>query len=196
MRKVSPLLSASKRRIFIPKGRVMAKTKEQKEQIVADLTDKLQKSKSAVFTQVSGFTMDDANELRKEAKENDLEVMIAKKTLLEIAVKNAGVKGLNPRELEGSILTTFGYSDEIAPARVMAKFAKGREGLVMLAGVLEGEGVDAAMVKSLSALPSKEELLAKLVGSINAPVSGFVGVLNANLRNLVGVINAIKESKA
>jgi large subunit ribosomal protein L10 len=174
----------------------MPKTKEQKEQIVAELTEKLQRSKSAVFTQVSGYTMDDANELRKQAKENDLEVMVAKKTLLEIAVKNAGVQGLNPRELEGSVLTTFGFSDEIAPARVMAKFAKDREGLEMLAGVLEGEGVDAAMVKSLSALPSKEELLAKLVGSINAPVSGFVGVLNANLRNVVGVLNAIKESKA
>ncbi|MFH1142813.1 MAG: 50S ribosomal protein L10 [Candidatus Uhrbacteria bacterium] len=173
----------------------MPKTKEQKEQIVADLTDKLQKSKSAVFTQISGYTMEDANELQQTAKENDLEVIIAKKTLLEIAVKNAGIQGLNPSELEGSILTTFGYSDEIAPARIMAKFAKGRVGLQMLAGVLEGKGVDATMVKSLSVLPSRDELLAKLVGSINAPVSGFVGVLNANLRNLVGVINAIKESK-
>ncbi len=174
----------------------MAKTKAQKEQMVADLTDKLGQAKSVVFTQAFGYTMDDANELRKQAKEENLEIMITKKTLLDRAAKDAGVKGLDARALEGSVLTTFGYGDEVAAARVMAKFIKGRDEMNFLAGVLEGKGVDAEMMMTLSRLPSKDELLAKLVGSINAPVSGFVGVLNANLRNVVGVLNAIKESKA
>ena len=174
----------------------MAKTREQKETIVADLSDKLGSMKSAVFTSVSGYTMEDANELRKQAKEQGLDVLVAKKTLLSLAVEKAGLKGLDPKVLEGSILTMIGHEDEVAPARIMAKFAEDRDGINILAGYLEGEAVTSEMIMSLAKLPSKEELLAKLVGSINAPVSGFVGVLNANLRNLVGVLNAIEKTKA
>lgn len=174
----------------------MAKTREQKEVIVTDLTDKFGNMKSAVFTAVSGYTMDDANELRKEAKEQGLDVLIAKKTLLSLAAEKAGLKGLDPKVLEGSVLTMIGYEDEVAPARVMAKFIKDREGMAILAGFLEGEAVTDEMIMSLAKLPSKDELLAKMVGSINAPVSGFVGVLGANLRNLVGVLGAIEKTKA
>ncbi len=174
----------------------MAKTREQKEQMVQDLTDKLGQAKSVVFTQAYGYTMNDANALRETAKKEGLEITVTKKTLLDLASKNAGVEGMDARSLEGSVLTTFGFEDEVAPARVMAKFLKGRDDMKILAGILEGKAVDAEMVLNLSKLPSKEELLAKVVGSINAPVSGFVGVLNANLRNVVGVLNAIKESKA
>ncbi len=173
----------------------MAKTRQQKEEAVADLTEKFSKARSAVFTQVAGYTMADADELRKAAKEEGLDVLIAKKTLMKLAIEKAGVKDFDPRALEGSVLVTLGYEDEVAPARVMAAFLKGREQMQILAGVLEGEGVDSDLVLNLSRLPSKEELLAKVVGSINAPVSGFVGVLNANLRNLVGVLSAIGESK-
>jgi len=174
----------------------MAKTKQQKEEIVARLTDKFGRAKSAVFTKADGFTMSDADELRKTAKDEGLDIMIAKKTLMKLSADQAGVEGVDPKALEGSVLVTFGYDDEVAPARVMAKFIKERETMNILAGVLEGKGVEADMVLSLSKLPSKEDLLAKVVGSINAPVSGFVGVLNANLRNLVGVLSAISEKKA
>jgi len=173
----------------------MAKTREQKEQMVKDLTDKLGQAKSVVFTQAYGYTMNDANALRETAKKEGLEITVTKKTLLDLASKNAGVEGMDARSLEGSVLTTFGFEDEVAPARVMAKFLKDRDDMKILAGILEGKAVDAEMVLSLSKLPSKEELLAKLVGSINAPVSGFVGVLNGNLRNLVGVLKAIEEVK-
>lgn len=174
----------------------MAKTRQQKEQAVAELKDKFSRAKSAVFTQVAGYTMSDADELRQTAKEEGLDIMVAKKTLMKIAAEEAGVTDLDPKALEGSVLVTLGYDDEVAPARVMAKFLKDREQMQILAGVLEGKGVEASMVLSLSKLPSKDELLAKLVGSINAPVSGFVGVLNANLRDFVGVLNAIQEKKA
>ncbi|MBU0531581.1 50S ribosomal protein L10 [Patescibacteria group bacterium] len=174
----------------------MAKTRQQKEEAVAELTDKFSRAKSAVFTQVAGFTMSDADELRQTAKDEGLDIMVAKKTLMKIAADSAGITDLDPKALEGSVLVTIGYDDEVAPARVMAKFLKTREQMQFLAGVLEGKGVGADMVLSLSKLPSKDELRAKVVGSINAPVSGFVGVLNGNLRNLVGVLSAIGESKS
>lgn len=173
----------------------MAKTRQQKETTVAELTDIFQRAKSAVFTGINGYTMEDANNLRALSKQADMSVFVAKKTLLNLAVKSANIEGLSPRELEGSILTMVGFSDEVAPAKTMAKFLKDREKMTLLGGVLEGKAIDAAMVKSLSKLPSKQQLLGHLVGTLNAPVSGFVNVLAGNLRGLVTVLSAVKDKK-
>ncbi|MEK7105714.1 MAG: 50S ribosomal protein L10 [Patescibacteria group bacterium] len=173
----------------------MAKTRQQKEETVAELTDLFKRMKSAVFTQVNGYTMEDANNLRSLSKAADMKVFVAKKTLLNLAAKEANVEGLAPRDLEGSILTMVGMSDEVAPAKTMAKFLKDREKMSLVGGVLEGKFIDATMVKSLAKLPSKQELLGKLVGTLNAPVSGFVNVLAGNLRGLVTVLNAVKDKK-
>lgn len=185
-----------KGRIFItPEHQLMAKTRQQKETTVAELTDIFRRAKSAVFTSINGYTMKDANNLRALSKKEDMSVFVAKKTLLNLAVKSANIDGLSPRELEGSILTMVGFSDEVAPAKTMAKFLKDREKMALLGGVLEGKFIDAGMVKSLSKLPTKHQLLWSLVGTLNTPISGFVNVLAGNLRGLVTVLNAIKESK-
>lgn len=172
----------------------MAKTREQKKQIVADLATKFKEMKAASFSTVSGFTMNDANTLRQQAAEQNVDVFIAKKTLLTIALKEAGIE-IDPSLLSGSILTTVSYDDEVAAAKVVDKFVKETETLAFAAGVLEGKVISAQEVKALSKLPAKEELLARLVGSINAPVSGFVNVLAGNLRGLVTVLDAIKDQK-
>lgn len=173
----------------------MAKSRQQKEQVVSEVTDMFKRMKSAVFTQINGYTMDDANALRAISKKENMKVFVAKKTLLKLAAKEANIEGLAPRELEGSILTMIGFGDEVTPAKTMAKFLKDREKMSISAGVLEGKFIDASMVKSLAKLPSKQQLLGQLVGTLNAPVSGFVNVLAGNLRGLVTVLNAIKESK-
>lgn len=173
----------------------MPKTRSEKEQIVAELSEKMSRMKSAVFTQVSGYTMEDANTLRSKGAAEGVELFVAKKTLLARALEANGFTA-SQDDFEGSILTAVGYNDEIAAAKLMAQFAKDRDGIQIVAGVLEGRMVDGAAVKQLATLPSREELLAKLVGSINAPVSGFVNVLAGNLRNMVQVLNAIKEAKA
>ena len=171
----------------------MAKTRQQKEELIAQIKERLSRAKSVAFAQISGYTMADANRLRDEAAKEGLETGIVKKTLLQIAAKDSGVEGLDV--LPGSTLAIFGYEDEIAPARLLAKFLKGREAMSISAGIIDGKLVAAETVKAYAALPSHKELLAKLVGSINAPVSGFVNVLAGNLRGLVCVLNAIKESK-
>lgn len=138
--------------------------------------------------------MDDANTLREKGKAQGVELAVAKKTLLIRALEQNGFSPVQD-SMEGSILTSFGYNDEVSAAKLIAEFAKGREGIEMIGGLLEGKIVSADAVKQLASLPSREELLAKLVGSINAPVSGFVNVLAGSLRNLVYVLNALKESK-
>ncbi len=173
----------------------MAKTRAEKEQIVADLTNKLQSVKSVVFTSVTGYTMADADALRRKGREEGVELSITKKTLLLRALENSGIEA-NKDQFEGSILTSFGLSDEVAPAKIIADFAKEHEGIKIIGGILEGRLVGADAIKQLATLPSKEELLAKLVGSINAPRAGFVNVLAGNLRSFVYALHAIKEAKA
>jgi large subunit ribosomal protein L10 len=173
----------------------MAKTREQKQQAAQEIADRLGRVKSAVFTTVSGYTRDDANALREKGRGEGVEVMITKKTLLLRALADKGLE-TDKTQLEGSILTAFSYDDEVAGAKLMAEFAKGREGIEIVAGIMEGRLADGAEMQTLATLPSKDELYAKVVGSLNAPVSGFVNVLAGNLRSLVYALNAIKEAKA
>lgn len=172
----------------------MPKTRAQKSEIVDDLSDKLGRMKSVVFTRISGYTVADANALRNKGRSLGVEVMIAKKTLLNRALEQNGFT-IAPEDLEGSILTTIGLDDEVAAAKLMAEFAKDRETIQIVGGILEGKFVGTSAIKQLSSLPSREELLAKVVGSLNAPLSGLVHVLAGNLKSLVYVLNAIKAAK-
>jgi large subunit ribosomal protein L10 len=172
----------------------MPKTRVQKEEIISELSDKLGRMKSAVFTSISGYTMDDANALRAKGREQGVEMLVVKKTLLMRALEARGFK-VDPEQLHGSILTTMGFDDEVAAAKIVAGFLKAREGSAIAGGILEGQFVGSDIVKHLATLPSKQELFSKLVGSFNAPVSGIVNVLAGNLRNFVYVLNAVKEAR-
>ncbi|EKD32756.1 MAG: hypothetical protein ACD_76C00152G0001 [uncultured bacterium] len=174
----------------------MPKTRQQKEEAVSELEQKLGRAKSAAFATISGFTMKDADELRLKASEQGAEVGVAKKNLLEIAARNSKVQGFDANALEGSILAVFGYEDEITPAKLIAGFAKKRDSAKIIAGIMNGEFIGKDAVIQLSKLPSKEELYAKVVGSLNAPVSGFVNVLRGNLRGLVCALQAIQNNKS
>lgn len=156
----------------------MPKTLAQKTDIVTKLADKVRRMKSAVFTSIGGYTMEDADKMRAQGRKEGVELAVAKKTLLLRAFKDAGVE-LSAETLDGSILTAFGMQDDIAPAKMIAALTKDRDQIKILGGLMEGKTVDAAYIKTLAKLPSKLELYAKLVGSIYSPVSGFVRVLNA-----------------
>ncbi len=174
----------------------MAKSRKQKELTLGDLTEQLGKAKSVVFADMKGLTVKDATAFRNKARKENVGVLVAKKTLMRLAFKEAGYDGVDPSALQGSLVLVTGFDDEVAPAKLAAEFAKDHEALKIVAGVLERKLVDAASITALSKLPSKQELIAKLVGSINAPLSGFVNVLAGNLRGLVNVMNAIKDQKA
>jgi len=174
----------------------MPKTRDQKKQIIEDLTDKLKEFKSLVFVDYKGLTVKDASEIKRLCKKHKVDYMVVKKTLIKLALEKANIKDIDVKHLSGNIALVIGFEDEIAPAKIVGKFAKDHESLKMLGGIMESKFIDLDQVMALSKIPSKTELLAKLVGSINAPVSGFVNVLAGNLRGLVGVLNAIKEGKS
>ncbi|MBP9828083.1 50S ribosomal protein L10 [Patescibacteria group bacterium] len=173
----------------------MAKTRAQKAEIVTKLADRLKRMKGAAFSQVANYTMEDADKLRSKAAEANVEVFVAKKTLLVLAAKEAGIEGVTSQGFEGSILTAVGYGDEVAAARLLKDLSKEKESIKLIAGVLEGKLIGTAEVTHLAALPTKQQLLGQLVGTLNAPISGFVNVLAGNLRGLVTVLKAIEEKK-
>lgn len=160
-----------------------------------EIADALGKSKGVVFANFAGLSIKDTDELRKIAREANIGVVVTKKTILKIACEKAGITDAAPRELEGGVATLFGFDDEIAPAKMAHAFAKKHDALKMLGGILEGHFLSLDRVKALALLPSKQELLAKMVGSLNAPVSGFVNVLAGNLRGLVRVLDGIRANK-
>lgn len=173
----------------------MPKTKQKKQEISRDLKLRLEKAKAVVFTSFNALTVKENEALRVELGKENGEYYAAKKTLLARTLSEANVD-VDARAFEGQVAVTFGYADEVAPAKILAKFIKDTDGRIkFLGGILEGKFIDAKGVTELATLPSKEELYAKLVGSINAPVSGFVNALAGNLRSLVGVLSAIQDKK-
>ncbi|MFA6466332.1 MAG: 50S ribosomal protein L10 [Patescibacteria group bacterium] len=173
----------------------MAKTKEQKQVALELIQDKLKNSKSVIFSSDTGSSVKIIEELRRELKQNDAEYLVVKKTILRKATKDMG-ETEQFDNLAGSVAVTLSYGDEIAGAKILNKYAKTSQTLNLGGGILENAFIMPEMVKRLATLPSREELLAKLVGSLNSPIRGIVGVLAGTTRNFVGVLNAIKEKKS
>jgi len=173
----------------------MPKTKEQKEAIVDILSSKLQAGKSSAIFNCSGLKVAESFELRKKGRLENIEIISTKKTLLKRALENQGITDVDVKNLEGSLAVAISPDDEVAAAKLVKEFSKVQKSVTLEAGLLEGKWMDAVAIKQLADLPSKMELLSKMVGSMKAPVSGFVNVLSGNLRGLVQVLNSIKESK-
>lgn len=171
-------------------------TRNQKHELVKELTEKIKAAKSVVFVDFKGLKVKDATILKKSLRAAQVEYVVVRKTLIDIALKNAGIEGAEIAQLEGQVAVSLSNADEVAGAKIISDFAKTNESVKMLGGVLGDQLMTAAEVKALAKIPSREQLLGQLVGTLNAPVSGFVNVLAGNLRGLVGVLNAIKEQKA
>ncbi len=174
----------------------MPKSKIQKAEILRDLDEKIKKSKSIVFASFDGLEVKDNEELRNNLKKEKGEYYVSKKTLLDLAFKNNKVNDLDIKNLPGKIATVFAYEDEVSPAKVVLNFKKKHEGKIeFIGGILDGKVINKEDIEKIATLPGKQELYAKLVGSLNAPVSGFVNVLSGNLRSLVTVLKAISDKK-
>lgn len=173
----------------------MALTRQQKEEIVASLAKDIAASTSLVFIKNNGLTVAEMRELRNKLREGNASLVVAKNTLIDLALKQAKVAVDLPR-FEGPVGVVIGKGDAVVPARESHAFAKKHDKLELRVGVLEGKVLSLDEVKALALLPSREELLAKAVGSIAAPLSGFVRVLSGVPRNVVGVLAAIKDAKA
>lgn len=173
----------------------MPKSKQQKQETVAALEQGLKAAKAVVFANFQGLTVAQSENLRSEARKENVQMLAAKKTLVKRSLDSMGISGVDPKIFAGGVATFMATTDEVAAARVVHTFAKKHDVVAIFGGVLEGKFIDAAMVKSLASLPSKKELLSKMVGSLNAPISGFVQVNAAIVRSLFNVLNAYKDKQ-
>lgn len=171
----------------------MAVSRQKKEQMLADLVEKFKTSKSVMFSQNRGLSVTDGQALRAKLRENGVELKVAKKTLIKLAAKEAGIKEIPSEALEGPIAAAFAFEDEIAAAKILFKESKTNEAIALVGGIFDGEAFGPEKALQLAQIPSKEELLAKLVGSMKAPISGFYGVLHGTMRQFVGTLQAIVD---
>jgi large subunit ribosomal protein L10 len=173
---------------LLPKAR-----KEQKVQQVEVLTEKLQKAKVAVLTDYRGLTVSQMQELRGKLRTGNVEFRVVKNTLARRAADAAGYKALES-ELKGPIAIAFGYEDLSLPSRLINEFVRTtRLKLEVVGGLVEGRVFSRDQVRQLADLPSREVLLAQLLGTLQSPVGQLVGIMQTPLQQLMGVLEAYKS---
>ncbi|WP_350338306.1 50S ribosomal protein L10 [Clostridium caldaquaticum] len=145
---------------------------------VLEIKDKMQKAQGMVFAKYQGLTVEEDTELRKKLREAGIEYKVYKNTLTTLAARELGLEGIVPY-LEGPVSVAFGYEDATAPARILNDFAKTHKKLELKAGIVEGDVYDAKGVEKLASIPSREVLIAQLLGSFKAPLSNLAYLLNA-----------------
>lgn len=161
----------------------MNKNRTLKEAKVAEIKEKLEKAKAVVIADYQGLTVEEDTQLRKNLRTEGVEYKVYKNTLVTLAAKELGIEGLD-EFLEGPSAIAFSYEDVTAPARILNNFANDHKKLELKAGLIDGEIYDKEKIVQLASIPSKEVLIAKLLGSIKAPLS-----------NLAYLLSAIKDKK-
>lgn len=149
-----------------------------KKEVVAEITEKFQKSTAAILVDYRGLKVEELTELRKQFREAGVEYKVYKNTLMRMAAKNAGMEEL-VESLVGPNAVAFSYDDPIAPARIADNFAKDHKKLELKVGVVEGAFYNEDQIKELASIPAREVLIAKLLGSLKAPVSNFAYLVKA-----------------
>jgi large subunit ribosomal protein L10 len=164
---------------------------------VAEIKQKLEKSSGVVIVEYAGMNVLEVTELRNQLRKAKVEYKVLKNSLISLAASELNIIGIEPF-LKGTTAVAFGYDDPTTPAKVLTEYMKKNEktnklhvkcGLVGTA-FIQAEGVD-----ELSKIPAKEVLVAKMLGTMNAPITNFVSVLNGPARALVCALNAIKDQK-
>ena len=165
----------------------MSNNLELKKQTVADITAKLQACKSMVVVKYSGLTVENATVLRAQCRAKQVEYCVLKNTLVRRALNDLKIEGLDGL-LEGPNAFVFGMEDPVSPAKIICDFIEKNKStaLEVKAGLLDGHAIDEKTINSLAKLPSREELLAKLLGSMTNAIGGFVRVVEAYRKQKAG----------
>ena len=172
----------------------MPKTKEQKKEVLHQLNDHLDKQTAVAFVDFKGLNVKQINALRAELKQQGAKMVVAKKTLLQKAFAEKGIEA-DFAQIDGQIAAAFAFEDPVVAIKTIHTFAKSNEQLKIVGGYFENQIQQADQMIVIASLPSREELLAKAVGSMAAPLSGFMNVLQGNIKGLVVALSAIAEKK-
>ena len=174
----------------------MSKNRDLKQRVVDEIKGRFERAGSVVLVDYRGINVADDTELRRQFRAAGVEYVVLKNTLVKRALDELRIEGMAAL-LEGPSAFAFGYEDPVAPAKVLTDFItkSKNEHLRIKGGLVDSHAMDAAGVKALAELPPKEVLIARMMGSLNAPITNFVGVLSATLRSLVYAIDAVRKQK-
>jgi len=171
----------------------------EKTELASALKDKFSKAQVAIFADYKGLTATQADNLRRALRTQNTEVKVLKNNVARLLTKD-GAMGDEAKNLMdgvvGPTMVAFAYGDPAAAAKVIHKFAQDNEALKLKDSLMGSKRIDASGVEELAKLPSKEVLIAKMLGTLNAPITNFVGVLAAVPRSLVTVLAAVEKKKA
>ncbi len=173
----------------------MAITRKKKEQVVSDLKKFFSDSSIVIFTDFKGMGVEKLSRLRTKVRENGGSYVVAKKSLINLALKEEKIEGVDVLNMEGEIAVAFSKEDPVSLTKAIYDFAEEEKRPSMISAVMDDEVLELDRLKRLALIPSREELLTKLVGSLNAPISGLVRTLNGNISGLVYALSAIADSK-
>ena len=161
---------------------------------VKELSVKLDKAKAIYFTDYLGLDVVSVTKLRKNFVEKGVEFTVAKNTLIKLAAKEVGISGID-KFLEGPTAIAFGYDDPTSPARVIKEFLKDFDKPSVKGMIFDGEIFTSDQFDKIANLPSKEQLLSKLVGMLNSPMSKLSSVLNSSVSGLLGRLTQLNSKK-
>jgi len=170
--------------------------RSEKEQVIAEVKEKVLRASGMYFADFTGITVEQVTELRREFRKVNAEYRVVKNTLARKALESVtGYDAILDR-LVGHTAIAFGYDDPVAPAKVIKKFREKHNKLQVKVCVIDKQVFDGAQLDDIAKLPSRSEMIAAIIGSIQAPASGIVGAINAVARDLVNIIDAIEKKKA
>ena len=163
----------------------MSKNLEVKKGVVADIKEKFEKAQTAVLVDYRGLNVAEVTDLRNQLRKAGVEYAVLKNTMINLAVKDMGLEDMKAH-LEGPTAVAFGYEDAIAPAKILSEFVKKNKKMTIKCGVCDGAYLDEAGVQALANTPSREVLIAKIMGSMMSSVSKFVYALEAIRKKQAG----------
>lgn len=169
-------------------------TKAFKSEKIEAMKAKIEKAQVAILTEYKGYSVEEITNLRRALQKEGGDYMVTKNTLAKIALKDTNFEVLSEL-MTGATAIAFGFTDQVAPAKVVAQFIKDSKKGAMLGGALDGKLLSAKEAEALSKLPSKEELYAKILGSINSPASGIANSLSAVMSQLTRAMAAVRDQK-
>lgn len=170
-------------------------TKEKKKEIVADLVEKFNRASGFYLVDFQGMTVLASSRLRGELRKQDIEFKIAKNNLIKRAIVETKGIELDEAKYFGTTGVIFGYDDPVAPAKIIKEQFDKFEKPKLKAAVLEGQVFDGSQLSTIAALPTKQDVMANIIGSIQAPISGIVGSINAVMRDLASVVEEVAKTK-
>ena len=170
------------------------KNREQKAQAISEFSEGIGKATNAFVLDFKGITVPQVTELRKQVRETGSEYVVIKNTLALIAVKDSPLQKIT-NTFSGMTAIAYNTTDAVALAKVLTKFAKDVPAVQFKAALLAGQIVPATEIQTIANLPSREELVSKLLYLLQSPIRGLVTVLAANIRNLAVVIDQVRQQK-